>query len=114
MKHRQAISVAMDREAIRTAVGGDFVGDFATGAIKPNLGAGLRRYGLYTDLYGKPIPPDGDPEFAKELIAESGEPMPELTFELRGVRSRPAALRGAPVLACEGRDHRQPGPAPAG
>jgi peptide/nickel transport system substrate-binding protein len=79
-KHRQAISVAMDREGIRTAVGGDFVGDFATGAIKPNLGADYADTGLYTDLYGKPIPPGGDPDFAKELIAASGEPMPELTF----------------------------------
>lgn len=80
VKHRQAISVAMDREGIRTAVGGDFVGDFATGAIKPNLGADYADTGLYKDLYGKPIPPGGDADFAKELIADSGEPMPELTF----------------------------------
>ena len=80
VKHRQAISVAMDREAIRTAVGGDFVGDFATGAIKPNLGADYADTGLYTGLYGQPIPPEGDPEFAKQLIEESGEPMPELTW----------------------------------
>jgi peptide/nickel transport system substrate-binding protein len=79
-EHRQAISVAMSREAIRTAVGGDFVGDFATGAIKPNLGADYADTGLYTGLYGKPIPPDGDPAFAEELIAQSGEPMPELTW----------------------------------
>ena len=79
-KIRQAISVAMDRQAIRTAVGGDFVGDFATGAIKPNLGADYADTGLYTGLYGKPIPPNGDPEFAKQLIAESGEPAPTLTF----------------------------------
>jgi peptide/nickel transport system substrate-binding protein len=79
-KHRQAISVAMDREGIRTAVGGDYVGDFATGAIKPNLGIDYADTGLYTDLYGGPIPPGGDPELAKKLIADSGEPMPELTF----------------------------------
>jgi peptide/nickel transport system substrate-binding protein len=78
--HRRAISVAMDREAIRTAIGGDFVGDFATGAIKPNLGIDYADTGLYTGLYGKPIPFGGDPEFAKELIARSGEPMPELVF----------------------------------
>ena len=80
LEHRQAISVAMDRQAIRTAVGGDYVGDFATGAIKPNLVEDFADTGLYTGLYGKPIPPEGDPEFAKELIAASGEPMPELTW----------------------------------
>lgn len=80
VKIRQAISVAMDREAIRTAVGGDYVGDFATGAIKPNLGADYADTGLYTGLYGKPIPPNGDPEFAKQLISESGEPAPTLTW----------------------------------
>ena len=80
VKIRQAISAAMDREAIRTAVGGDFVGDFATGAIKPNLGIDYADTGLYTGLYGKPIPPNGDPEFAKELIAESGEEAPTLTW----------------------------------
>ena len=79
-EHRQAISAAMSRAAIRTAVGGDFVGDYATGAIKPNLGADYADTGLYTGLYGKPIPPEGDPEFAKELIAASGQPMPELTW----------------------------------
>lgn len=78
--HRRAISVAMNREAIRTAIGGDYVGDFATGAIKPNLGIDYADTGLYTGLYGKPIPPTGDPDFAKELIAASGEPMPELTW----------------------------------
>lgn len=79
-KIRQAISVAMNREAIRTAVGGDFVGEFATGAIKPNLGQDYADTGLYTGLYGKPIPPEGDPEFAKELIAASGKPAPTLTW----------------------------------
>lgn len=79
-EHRQAISAAMSRSAIRTAVGGDFVGDYATGAIKPNLGADYADTGLYTGLYGKPIPPEGDPAFAEELIAASGQPMPELTW----------------------------------
>jgi peptide/nickel transport system substrate-binding protein len=80
VKHRQAISVAMDREAIRTAVGGDFAGDFATGAIKPNLGADYADTGLFTGLYGQEFTTAGDPDFAKQLIEESGEPMPELTW----------------------------------
>jgi peptide/nickel transport system substrate-binding protein len=80
LEHRRAISAAMDREAIRTAVGGDFVGDFATGAIKPNMGIDYADTGLYTGLYGKPIPPGGDPAFAEEMIAASGEPMEDLLW----------------------------------
>ena len=38
LKIRQAMAVALDREAIRLNAGGDFVGDFADGAIKPNIG----------------------------------------------------------------------------
>ena len=79
-KIRQALGVAMDREAARTVLGGDFYGDYADGAIKPNIGADYADTGYYTDMFGEAIPPTGNPELAKKLIAESGEPAPTLTW----------------------------------
>ena len=32
-------------------------------------------------MFGQAIPDNGDPEFAKQLIAESGEPMPKITYD---------------------------------
>lgn len=77
---RQALTVALDRESIRTVLGGDFYGDYGTGVIKPNIGADYADTGYYTDLFGKPVPFAGDPVFAQELIAASGEEAPTLKF----------------------------------
>ena len=82
LKHRQAIAVALDREALRTNAGGAFAGDYADGVDQ----AQHRRQdyaptGLWDGLLGKTIPATGDPEYAKKLIAESGEPMPTITFD---------------------------------
>ena len=79
-KIRQAMSVALDREAARTLLGGDFYGDYATGVIKPNEGVDYADTGFYTNLFDKPVPPQGDPDFAKELIAASGVPAPTLKW----------------------------------
>ena len=35
---------------------------------------------MWTDLLGQEIPDSGDPEYAKQLIQESGEPMPAITY----------------------------------
>jgi peptide/nickel transport system substrate-binding protein len=78
--HRQAIMVALDRAARRTIYGGDYAGDLADGVIKSNF-AGYEPTELWTGLLGQEIPDTGDPEYAKQLIEESGEPMPELTFD---------------------------------
>jgi peptide/nickel transport system substrate-binding protein len=80
VKIRQAMAVALDRSALRLNGGGAFVGDYADGIIKPNLGADYAPTGMWTDMFGKPIPDTGDPELAKKLIAESGEPAPTLTY----------------------------------
>lgn len=80
VKHRQAMAVALDREALRKAEGGDFLGDFADGVIKPNIGPDYAESGMWETLLGQPIPDTGDPEYAKQLIADSGEPMPALKF----------------------------------
>ena len=80
VKIRQAMAVALDREAIRLNIGGAFAGDFADGAIKPNIGVDYAPTGLWDTYFGKEIAGTGDPELAKQLIADSGEAAPELVF----------------------------------
>ncbi len=79
-KIREAMAVALDRSAIRKNVGGDFYGDYADGSIKPNIGADYAPTNFWTTMFGQAIPDNGDPAFAKKLIAESGVPAPTLTF----------------------------------
>jgi peptide/nickel transport system substrate-binding protein len=78
---RQAMAVALDREALRLNAGGAFAGDLADGVIKPNIGIDYAETGWATDLFGEAIPPAGNPELAKKLIAESGEPAPTLKYD---------------------------------
>ncbi len=80
-KQRQAMMAALDRDALRTVAGGNYAGDFADGTIKPNIGIDYAPTGLWEDLLGQPIPDTGDPEYAKQLISESGEAMPTVTFD---------------------------------
>jgi peptide/nickel transport system substrate-binding protein len=68
LKTRQAIAVALDREALRTNAGGAFAGDYADGAVKPNIGVDYAPTGMWDGLLGKTIPATGDPEFAKTLL----------------------------------------------
>jgi peptide/nickel transport system substrate-binding protein len=81
LKHRQAMAVALNRDALLTNAGGAFAGDLADGVIKPNIGQDYAPTGLWEGLLGQTIPATGDPEYAKQLIAESGEPMPTITFD---------------------------------
>jgi peptide/nickel transport system substrate-binding protein len=83
VKIRQAMAVALDRSALRKNIGGDFAGQYADGLVKPNLGADYAPTGFWTDFFGQPVPETGDPELAKKLIAESGEPAPTLVFNFR-------------------------------
>ena len=55
----------------------------ADGVIKPNLALDYAPSGMWTGLLGKAIPDSGDPEYAKQLIQESGKPMPIVTFTYR-------------------------------
>ncbi len=80
VNHRQAMAVALDRDALRKNEGGDFLGDFADGVIKPNIGPDYAESGMWTDMFGQVIPDTGDPELAKSLIADSGEAMPTIKF----------------------------------
>jgi peptide/nickel transport system substrate-binding protein len=81
VKIRQAMAVALDREAIRLNIGGAFAGDFGDGVIKPNIGQDYAPTGLWTDFFGQAIPDNGDPELAKQLITDSGVAAPSLTFD---------------------------------
>jgi peptide/nickel transport system substrate-binding protein len=80
LKQRQALMVALDRAQIRQITGGTFAGKLADGAIKPNLALDYEPTGLWTGLLGKSIPDQGDPAYAKQLIKESGIPMPTITY----------------------------------
>lgn len=77
---REAMAVGLDRDAIRTAEGGDFVGDYADGAIKPNIGQDYAPTGLWDpttgaatadSLWGQAFPASGSADLAKQLIAQS-------------------------------------------
>jgi peptide/nickel transport system substrate-binding protein len=77
-KIRQAMAVALDRKAIRTNIGGAFAGTYADGVIKPSLRADYAPTGMWDTLLGQKIPDTGDPAYAKQLIAQSGEAAPTL------------------------------------
>ena len=81
LKQRQAILVAADRAALLTIAGGSFAGDLADGVVKPNIGQDYAPTGLWDTLLGQKIPDNGDPAYAKQLIAQSGAPMPTLTYD---------------------------------
>ena len=73
VKVRTAIQYAVDKEAYRTAKGGEISGDYATTLITPGI-AGREEYSLYGDA------PAGDAEKAKSLLAEAG--VSDLTLRL--------------------------------
>ena len=80
-KVREAIAVALDRDALRKNAGGAFAGDYADGVIKPNIGVDYAPTGMWDTMFGQKIPDTGDPALAKKLIAESGQPAPTITFD---------------------------------
>lgn len=65
VKVRTAIQYAVDKEAYRTAKGGEISGDYATTLITPGI-EGREEYSLYGDA------PAGDAEKATSLLAEAG------------------------------------------
>ena len=81
LNQRKAIVAALDRQQLRTISGGNFAGDLADGATKPNLAKDYAPSGLFEGLLGQKIPPNGDPVYAKKLIAASGKPMPTIRFD---------------------------------
>ena len=94
VKHRQAMAATLDREAMITNSGGEYAGTVADGVIKPNLPTDYAETGVWDSLLGGPVPPTGDPELAKRLIQESGQPVPDLTYDYpqTPVRDQEAAI----------------------
>jgi peptide/nickel transport system substrate-binding protein len=80
-KIRQAIGVALNRDAMRTAEGGTYTGDFSDGVIPPAAGKDYAPSGLWDGLLGQKVPTTGDAAFAKQLIAQSGVAAPTLTYD---------------------------------
>jgi peptide/nickel transport system substrate-binding protein len=77
---RAAMLVALDREALRENSGGDYVGDFADGVIKPSIGQDYAPTGLWDTVFGQPIPDNGDPDLARTLISQAGVKPPTLNW----------------------------------
>ena len=96
-KIRQAMAVALDRDSIRAAAGGDFYGDLGDGLIKPNIGADYAETGWATDLFGQAVPASGDTELAKKLIADFGIFLTAGDRPVTG-REAPATGRQPPIL----------------
>lgn len=97
VKIRQAMALALNRDALRTNGGGDFVGDYADGFIKPNIGMDYAPTHLWDAAgpFGKDIPGTGDVELAKQYIADSGEAAPTLTWQYI---STPVSDKGAGII----------------
>ena len=62
---------------------------------------------MWTGLLGQEIPDAGDPEYAKQLIQESGEPMPTITYSLLAEPGRRQGGRRHQGVAREGRHEGQ-------
>jgi peptide/nickel transport system substrate-binding protein len=65
---RQAVNYAIDRQAVVLAIGGAYAGAPATTVLSPTL-AGHSAFDLYPSQDAR-----GDPDKAKELLAEAGYP----------------------------------------
>jgi len=74
-KVRAAIVTAVNREAWRAVYGGEALGPYADGAVPPSLpgGGGVSAFSA--------VPPQGDPEAAKVLLAEAGATNVSLTLD---------------------------------
>jgi peptide/nickel transport system substrate-binding protein len=96
LKHRQAMAIALDRAQMRTNLGGEYAGDLADGVVKPNIGQDYAESGMWESMFGAPVPDSGDPERAKQLIAESGETPPVIRYQYRA--STPALEQNAGVV----------------
>ncbi|MFI6481918.1 ABC transporter substrate-binding protein [Nonomuraea sp. NPDC050663] len=68
-KVRQAVHYALDKEAIQTAFGGPNMAEIATAYLPPTMTGGAKQ-----DVYA--IPPAGDVDKAKALLAEAGVALP--------------------------------------
>ncbi len=80
-KCRQAIGVALDRDALLLNAGGTYAGTYADGVVKPNIGIDYAPTELWDGLLGQSVPGTGDPEFAKKLLSEGANCPTEITLD---------------------------------
>nr|WP_246401928.1 ABC transporter substrate-binding protein [Jiangella mangrovi] len=73
-EHRRAIAAAVDRAGLHEALGGDDAGAPAAGLLPPGIASDE------VASAGPADPPAGDPEAARALLDDAGEPMPPLSF----------------------------------
>jgi peptide/nickel transport system substrate-binding protein len=78
---RQAMAAALNRDQIRLNAGGDFVGDFADGFIKPNIGQDYAPTDFWNSGLGQPIPDAGSADAAKAILSAAGITAPTLTWD---------------------------------
>jgi len=95
VKVRQAIAAGIDRTALRAAAGGDYAGDYADGLIKSNFAPWYSPTDLWDGLLGAPIPDTGNPDLAKQLLADSGEKNISLCYDYA---TTPAADKATTAL----------------
>ena len=96
---RQAVNYAIDRQAVVLAIGGRYAGEPASTVLSPTL-AGYSAFDLYPSQDAA-----GDPDKARELLAEAGHPDgvdPDLRRPV--VAEVEGPVRGAAVVAGPGRD----------
>lgn len=103
LKQRQAIVACMNNAEYQAARGGDFAGDRADGVVKPTLPLDYAPTGIWDGMYGDTIPAEGNPDLGKKLIQESGEPMPDLTYQFpqNPVDEKIAASLQAALARCD-------------
>jgi peptide/nickel transport system substrate-binding protein len=75
---RQALAYAVNKRKLRSVFGGQLVGDLATGMIPPSMAAHLE-----FDLYGTREHPDGQPDRAREILADAAANGIECPTEIR-------------------------------
>ena len=92
---RQAMMVALDREALLAVYGGELFGALADGVLKPTIGRDYAPTGIWDTYFGQQVPAGGDPDLARKLILESGEDAPVLTFT---APDTPTSQRAARVI----------------
>ncbi|MEY3733249.1 MAG: hypothetical protein RL347_608 [Actinomycetota bacterium] len=80
-KCRQALGVALDRDALLLNAGGTYAGTYADGVVKPNIGIDYAPTELWDGLLGQAVPGTGDPEFAKKLLSEGANCPTEVTLD---------------------------------
>ena len=88
LKHRMAMAVALDREALRTNAGGAYAGDYADGVIKPNMGQDYAPTEMWNGLLGQTIPDTGDAGVREEADRRVGR---------RRCRRSPSTTRTRPT-----------------